>query len=203
MRAIATLCLVATLGAQAGCWDAASSRGPARIAGADRQDAFAQPVVPAREQPARRHRGRRALPRRSVWTGSYSCAPGDSAVMLTIDLDPRTSAAVAVVEVFEASAGVLLGASRLRGTYEALADGPITIDVDPDEWILQPPGQAMVGFKASTDAALRTLTGSMKGACGPLRAVRDSVRRDGSSGDAPPPDHRVYTIAPELQRHPH
>ena len=165
MRGLAIGIVVAT-----GCWNDQPAARPAAP--------VAPTVVPeyTRESPVRRATSPRMnLPPHTVWSGTYVCSQGLTGVTLTIDL---VGAAASVLFEFAAvpqnSNPVPSGASRLIGAITENIDGGLTIDVDPDEWVLQPPGYFMVGLAATADGSLREMHGTMKSpSCGRIDVTRD------------------------------
>src|SRR5262249_6980375 len=105
----------------------------------------------------------------------YNCAQGATAVRLSLDIDPDgATTGVFTFSALPENPHVPSGAYRLRGTTTARS-GVITVEVDGDSWIDQPPGYVMVGINASSDPARRNLSGRItNGSCGAI----DVDRRD-------------------------
>lgn len=96
------------------------------------------------------------------WTGSYTCAQGETA--LTLDIASVPSARDQVTAVFSFSAlpsnpGVPSGEFLLSGT---LTDD--LLELTPDRWTVQPDsGWAMVGLRGTYAATRQELTGDVVG----------------------------------------
>lgn len=146
---------VVVAGLAAGCWHGPPTPQPASAPAADRP-------------------GPRPLPAVSVWVGSYQCSQGPTAVTLTIEVDDPAGSARALFEFGPLDANPMVpgGSYALRGTL-ARVRGGMQLAFEPERWVAQPPGYAMVGFTARTDHLERELRGEMASpACGEIRARR-------------------------------
>lgn len=158
--------LVPILVALAGCWSEARPGAPTTPAAAE---ATAPPVraAPVEDRdPTRAHlrsSARPLVPRTSVWTGHYFCSQGITAMTLRLAIASGEGEAI-----FEFGPHpdnprpVQTGATKVRGPVTVNADGGFTLDLDPVEWVVQPPGYVMVGLTATADPDHRKMSGQMK-----------------------------------------
>lgn len=100
-----------------------------------------------------------------VWTGSYTCAQGDTDLTLTVESSGRTE--------FEFSSAQT-GADAEEGSFamEASVAGE-QVEFDQVAWITQPEGYVMVDLVA-TDITDDSMSGTVDGAgCSTFRVRRD------------------------------
>jgi hypothetical protein len=110
----------------------------------------------------------------SVWEGRYVCTQGPTAMRLTISVKPDGTARVRFdFRALPENPGVPTGAYQLIGSMLLNSDGTLELRASPDQWFDQPSGYQMVGLRAQSDAAHRTLTGRITHEnCGELELVR-------------------------------
>jgi hypothetical protein len=89
---------------------------------------------------------RHTFPTHSVWEGTYVCSQGLSAVRFTIDAT-RTGDATAEYDFgpTPSNTSVPQGAYTMKGQLHATARG-FTAELEPDEWLVHPPGYLMVSL---------------------------------------------------------
>jgi len=163
--------LVSILVALAGCWSEASPGAPTTPATAE---ATAPPgrAAPVEDRdPTRAHlrlSSRPLIPRTSIWTGHYFCRQGITAMTLRLTVAHGEGEAIFEFGPHPDNLGaVQSGATKVRGSVTVNPDGGFTIDLDPVEWVVQPPGYIMVGLTATADPDHRKMTGQMKStSCG-------------------------------------
>ena len=115
------------------------------------------------------------MPLFSVWTGSYVCAQGVTALRLSI----MVRAGGAAVATFEfgphpGNAKLPRGEYQMTGTVRLLPRGQLQVKLVPDRWVTQPDGWQMVGLSATSDLEQQELEGRIDAqSCGEL-----SVRRE-------------------------
>jgi len=102
------------------------------------------------------------FPRHSVWTGTYRCNQGLSAVRLTIDAK-ASGEAVARYEFgpVESNPDVPSGAFELAGTLRATGPSSFDGELEPTRWIERPGEYFMVGLSIATSGSPRRLRGSI------------------------------------------
>jgi len=131
----------------AGCWSGTQAPPPATSP--------VQHVAPAPREPD--------PPRYSVWSGTYLCPQGVTAVQLRIEAAPDGSARA----TFEFGPHadnpnpVARGSYQLTGALFVDDRGLLELKLAPDHWIDQPPSYMMVGLSASSDAGQRVLRGKI------------------------------------------
>jgi hypothetical protein len=92
--------------------------------------------------------------------GSYICAQGETALTLKV-LAPEPGKKQAAVFVFGPTPGnpsVPDGAFLMRGVVD-LKGG--RLELEPDAWLVQPPGYVMVGMAGMSDSSGRLFGGNM------------------------------------------
>ena len=118
----------------------------------------------------------RRIPAISVWTGSYVCPQGVTALRLSV----TTRAGGAAVATFEFgphsnNAKVPRGEFLMTGTVRMLPRGQLQMKLVPDRWITRPEGWWMVGLSATSDLEQQTLEGRINAqSCGELSAHREA-----------------------------
>jgi hypothetical protein len=138
-----------------GCWREPE---PAAAPTVDRFDA------PAR--PASRH---------TVWEGTYVCAQGVTGLHLELDIASSgvTTGVFEFYGVRENPNAVPRGSYRLRGKLTMVEAGSFALELQPDAWIVQPPGYVMVGLQATSDRERRSMTGRITNpSCGAMKVSR-------------------------------
>ena len=67
-----------------------------------------------------------------------------------------------------------LATSMVRSCKLTMVEaGSFALDLEPDEWIVQPPGYMMVGLKAASDRERRSMTGRITNpSCGGMKRAR-------------------------------
>ncbi len=152
----------------AGCWADRPAAEPIAVLAAP---ARTQDRVEAAHRPTNQLK---QFPRHTAWTGLYQCSQGLTAVRLEIDVEGLAATAVFEFSAHPSNPMVPSGASRLKGVLAETIDGTYQLDVDPFEWVSQPPGYFMVGVTATTDTALREMHGTMKApTCGRIDLTRE------------------------------
>ncbi|MCX5743400.1 MAG: hypothetical protein NT062_12980 [Proteobacteria bacterium] len=145
---------------------------PATLTPDGRTGAYVQPS----RDPTRTHAPLAALPRlptKTTWHGVYLCSQGETDVTLTLEWAGAEAEAVFAFGPTTNNARPLTGATRLRGSFVELGDGSFAVDLDPLEWVTQPPGYVMVGMTGTIDAAMQKLVGRMKSSnCGGIDVDR-------------------------------
>ena len=131
---------------------------------------FAASLRPAAEA----NTDRKRIPAFSVWIGEYRCYQGMTSMRLSIEARPNGEASAS----FEFgphpdNKNLPKGELKMKGTIKLLSRGQLSIKLDPDRWITQPPGWTMVPVTATSDIEHRTLEGKMhQEHCGDLSAKR-------------------------------
>jgi hypothetical protein len=113
------------------------------------------------------------LPPSSQWSGSYLCPQGPTALTLTIDAEP-SGKATALFEFgpLATNPSVPTGSYWMTGEID-VRGGSLAIALEPDRWIVQPPGYVMVGLEATSESPHRELHGSIsERSCGELHLTR-------------------------------
>jgi hypothetical protein len=116
------------------------------------------------------------------WSGTYSCAQGQTALTLTVERgcssDDIAQHTCTVDGVFAfgplpANPKVPRGSYRYTGQIADGEDGTLVLTATPGGWLEQPPGYVTVGFTATSDAARMSLRGRIDNpACGALQLNR-------------------------------
>ena len=144
----------------AGCWSGTQVPAPPPPGPVQR-------VAPAPREPD--------PPRYSVWSGSYLCSQGVTAVQLRIVAAPDGSARATFEFGPHADNPNLVarGSYQLTGALFVDDAGLLQLKLAPDHWIDQPPSYIMVGLSASSDAGQRVLRGKIENtACDWIEVVR-------------------------------
>ena len=108
------------------------------------------------------------------WGGRYTCAQGVTALRLTIERhDTMGATATFDFGPLDENPSVPRGSYRMNGIVRD-AEGELLVSLAPDEWIVQPPGYAMVAFDAATEHDGRILRGPIDPStgCGELEVSR-------------------------------
>ena len=116
----------------------------------------------------------RPASRHTVWEGKYVCAQGVTGLHLELDIAANgvTTGLFEFYGVRENPNAVPRGSYRLRGKLTMVEAGSFALDLEPDEWIVQPPGYMMVGLKAASDRERRSMTGRTNPSCGGMKVAR-------------------------------
>ena len=118
--------------------------------------------------------GPRTLPMRTQWEGHYFCTQGKTAMRLTIETNPGGEA----IMIFEfgplaENPHLPTGSYQLLGTHAPGDDGATVLEMQPDKWIVQPPGYSSVSLTAEIDSEHKTITGRIHNpSCGELEGKR-------------------------------
>ena len=100
------------------------------------------------------------LPARTVWTGTYVCAQGSTALTLTIDLTPEGGVAAKFdFGPLPQNPDVPRGSYSMSGELALGTGGVITVKLRPLSWLRQPPNYIMVGIDGVIDRERRRLLG--------------------------------------------
>lgn len=121
------------------------------------------------------HAEPRAVPAYSIWSGSYTCAQGVTAVRLTIEARTTGGPAMALFQFGPHTDNRHLptGSFWMTGHIERNAQGQLVVALVPDRWKQQPAGWVMVPLAAVTDREERTLSGAIQfEGCGAFTAQR-------------------------------
>ena len=129
----------------------------------------AAPAVDKLDAPAR------PASRHTVWEGTYVCPQGVTGLHLELDIAPSgvTTGVFAFHGVPENLNAVPRGSYRLRGKLTMVETGSFALELQPDAWIVQPPGYVMVGLQATSDRERRSMTGRITNpSCGAVKVSR-------------------------------
>jgi hypothetical protein len=111
----------------------------------------------------------------TVWEGKYICAQGVTGLHLELDTASNgvTTGIFEFYGVPENPNSVPRGSYRMRGKLTMVEAGSFALALEPDEWIVQPPGYVMVGLKAASDRERRSMTGRITNpSCGGMKVAR-------------------------------
>jgi hypothetical protein len=148
----AALCSLAL----AACWSGATGPAPAAIA-------ISPPPKHAPD-----------APKYSVWEGRYVCSQGPTAMKLSISTAPDGAARIRFdFSALPENPAVPSGSYQLLGSFIVDADGALELTANPDVWFDQPASYQMVGVRAHSDAAHKTMKGRIANdSCGDLELTR-------------------------------
>lgn len=111
----------------------------------------------------------------TVWEGKYVCAQGVTGLHLELDTasNGATIATFAFYGIPENPNSVPRGSYRLRGKLTMAKTGSFALELEPDEWIVQPPDYMMVGLSMTSDRERRSMAGRITNAsCGGVKVSR-------------------------------
>jgi hypothetical protein len=95
-----------------------------------------------------------------IWTGSYHCAQGDTAVTVSLSVEDGGAArGTFTFGNLPGRSNVKPGKYRIEGRYDELG---ASLQMRPAGWIVQPPGYTQVGFTVTYDRAAQRLTGRIQ-----------------------------------------
>lgn len=99
------------------------------------------------------------FPTHSVWEGTYVCSQGLSSVRFTIDaLHNGEATGTYEFGPTPSNTSVPPGSYTMKGQIHGTAHG-FTVELEPDEWILHPPGYLMVSLVLVAEG--RDMTGTI------------------------------------------